>query len=194
LWAPDPEDSNAIVPAKKDATDVSGLIALDEYIRAHVGKWWYGSGNVGDEKGRHLEALVTEVLSHTGIVDELKSNVTWMGGAEADLVMRLGSTFAVAEVKKNLSEKRSIEQLGLITRQRLFGTYIRKLLILGGVMPSNNRQVAESVGITVIELDSWQEANSLSGSELKAFQLSPADQSKLQKEVRGALIAEGDAA
>ena len=193
VWEPDPSDSAMIVPHKKDAVDVSGLIELDEYIRAHVGKWWYASSN-GDERGRRFEALVREALLEQGVVDELRAGVSWMGGAEADLIMRLGGNFGVAEIKINLRGNRPIEQLGLITRQRVFGTYIRKLLIGGREMDYNSRQVAESTGIQVIELTSWQQGDSLTGPDLAAFQLSSTDKSQLQQMVRQAMMAEGDAA
>ncbi len=114
-----------------------------------------------------------------------------MGGAEADLIMRLGGNFGVAEIKINLRGNRPIEQLGLITRQRVFGTYIKKLLIGGREMDYNSRQVAESIGIHVIELTSWQQGDSLTGPDLAAFQLSSTDKSQLQQMVRQAMMAEG---
>jgi len=174
------------VPVLEESHTTANLISLDEYIRAYVGDWHRDERDDGTPEGRRFEQIIREALSDGETVDELEYDVRWSDTMEADLVMRRGSSFAVAEIKqgRRSGKKDDLQQLAMIARQQVLGTYIQPIFILGKDMDYNIRHLAESFGIAVIEVPSWESTGDVS----------PIDCAKLRAEVRRILTPEGDSA
>lgn len=174
-------------PRRLDEIVAKNPVTVDQYVRAHVGKWWHDQRTDGNPEGRRFEALIQQVLAtDEPAVEELEADVRWSDRLEADLVMRRGSNFAVAEVKqgKNAGKKDDLQQLAMIARQQILGTYIQPILILGKRIDQGNIELAQSFGIEVIELPSWE----------RLGDLTDADRLLLRQRVRELLSSEGDAA
>ena len=186
------EGRNDARPVLTDQRELAEIVAtrpvtVAQYVQAHVGKWWHDERNAGDPPGRAFEQLVREVLmADEPAVEDVEADVRWSDRLEADLVMRRGSNFAVAELKqgRNAGKKDDLQQLAMIARQQILGTYIQPILILGKQMDQSNIALADSFGIAVIELSSWEQTGDLSDG----------DRLLLRRRVRELLSSEGAAA
>lgn len=121
-------------------------LSIDDYLRAH---------GLCDYKRREIreafEEKVAKALESDGF--EVVRGVA-IGTLEIDLVIRRHNQVGIAEVKsgKAAERKDGIDQLSTASQREFLGTYTARFLIVDRKPGSQNRQLAEAHGITVIEL------------------------------------------
>ena len=164
------------------------LVNACDYVKVHVGEY--------DEQGYSLDD--SGVISFGGEMERavhcaLKNEFEVLVGVrprhagrqvEIDLVLRDGNQVAIAEVKfggKEDRPKRAIDQLSTAGAREYFGTYTARLLILANPLARSTATLAKDRGITVIELQAYQNGASLTGSDAR----------KLVEAVRRALRRNG---
>lgn len=133
----------------------SGVITIDDYLRAHVGR--YQVTGPAEGLGGKFEEAIKEALK--GKVDEVLVGVTLKGALEVDLVVRCGNQIGVIAAKtgNRAMEKIGLDQLSAACEQRYLGTYTRKILVVNRAWPAkyNLRELADVWKITVIHLTSF---------------------------------------
>ncbi len=128
------------------------LLNLDDYLSAHG-----LSGYTTQPPKEPFEAAVEAALRPG--VDELMRGICPPGIPEMDLLVRIGNTAAVAEVKSGNRAARGttgINQLMRASPRELLGTYTRRFLILDRELERNAAELARILGIRVIVLPSFQ--------------------------------------
>jgi len=118
----------------------------------------YETGEPRDE----LERQVIAALRTSGCIDEVFCSVRPVESPslEIDFVIRCGSKFGVGEVKTK-GAKSGIDQLNAVAEQRYLGTYVRKFLVSGNLLDTNNSKLARAYSIEVIELPSYGRTKAL---------------------------------
>ena len=136
--------------------DLATTISLDDYLRMHLGAYEVG------EPRNDLEHQVREALRSSPELEVFWSvRPQGLGALEIDFAVRLGNQVGVGEVKTK-GDKSGIDQINAVAEQRHLGTYVRKFLISGKKVDSNNRELAKAYAIEVIELSSYSEIQTLS--------------------------------
>lgn len=163
---------------------LSGLITIDDYVRAYAGSYRVTGFSV--KEGGAFEQAVHEALAPP-VVDEIIAGVKLAEALEIDLVVRCDNQVGIIEAKTGgqARKKGGIDQLNTAGGREYFGIYTCKMLVLDqawGKDKSNLRSLAQARRIEVIELPSY----SVSG------QLSPGDTAQLRRVVCSQLGREVD--
>jgi len=147
-------NKNEIKLEKTEKLDA--IISLDDYLRMYLHS--YETGEPRDE----LERQVIAALRTSGCIDEVFCSVRPVESPslEIDFVIRCGSKFGVGEVKTK-GAKSGIDQLNAVAEQRYLGTYVRKFLVSGNLLDTNNSKLARAYSIEVIELPSYGRTKAL---------------------------------
>ena len=154
-----------------------GLISIDDYIYAYLGRTPEKREKPRDAFGQAFEEAIAQALREINI--EAKVGVHLAGALEVDLMVRYENQVGVIQAKTGgtARKKTGLDQLNAACDQRYLGTYTRKILIINEVWDktrSNLQELAEAWRITVIELPSFTK---------DSLHLSDADRRRLQNEM-----------
>jgi hypothetical protein len=144
---------------ESEVRELPALIDTDDYLRAHLPDYGCAGFSQKDGKltdGGLFEKAVAEALA--GQVDEILAGVhpgEVAGNIDIDFVIRCGNQVGIAEAKANKASKEGLDQLAMAGGREYLGTYTRKFLVIGNVMGSSLRQLAEARGIHVVELPTY---------------------------------------
>jgi len=158
-------------PTWGKAVPVTSTLTLDQYLRLYVGK--YKPNTLPRDP---FESLVHTTLKNisSDYFEVMDSQyLTGIGkDVEVDLLVRLGNTIGVAEIKQKAGKK-AIDQLNGVATRVALGTYTKKILISATPLHYNHQVLAKAHRIYPIILESG-----------KNEQLSPGDKDLLISEVR----------
>ena len=128
------------------------VLDIDTYLRAHVGR--YTRGPVRRQREAFVDAVARAL---EGAVDEVFPYVVLTPVLELDLVIRLGNTVAVAELKtgKKAIRKEGIDQLATATEPTYLGSHTRRLLITDRLPNPDLAALAQARGIRVLTVPDW---------------------------------------
>ncbi len=136
---------------------IADTLTLDQYLRMYLTQYT-------TEKPREVfEEQVHEILVSMPGVDEVFTGLRpqGMGALEVDFVIRCGNQIGVGEVKSKASKK-AIDQLNGVAQRQYLGTYVRKFLISGHEVDSNNKELAKAYRTELVELLSYGEMGRIS--------------------------------
>ncbi|NOZ30007.1 MAG: DUF1887 family protein [Chloroflexi bacterium] len=155
------------MPKVADTITISDTITLDDYLVSYFGSQYEFTG-YGRGKGVAFERAIHLALEPW--VDEI--GVGWKhesGAVDVDFVIRCNNQVGIIEAKTGGKARTTegIKQLAVAGGQRFFGTYTRRFLVIDQRWPekSNNRALAEAIGITLVELPSFHDQGELSQAE-----------------------------
>jgi hypothetical protein len=155
------------LPAIGETFTIDNTITIDDYLTVYFGETYHFTGF---SKGRG-EVFEREVfLALEPQVDEIKAGWKHESGAvDVDLVVRCNNQIGIIEVKSGgkAGTTEGIKQLAVAGGQRFFGTYVRRILVLDRTWAerSNNRGLAEALGIVLVELPGYGVTARLDGAE-----------------------------
>jgi hypothetical protein len=118
------------VPALESDETMPGVIAIDDYLKLHLGAY-QTKGHFDPGAGGRFEEVIYNALK--GAVDEIVQGVLYGGGPDIDLVVRCANQVGIVEAKTGGEARnaKGINQLNTVGRREFLGTYTKKLLILG---------------------------------------------------------------
>ena len=143
------------------------LLTIDDYLRAHVGRWNAG-GLAKGEPGRSFEKAILDALQP--VVDEIVAGAKMTKIVDIDLVVRCGNQIGIIEAKTGSNGiKKAIDQLNTAGGQRYLGTYTKRFLVsnLDWGPYSDLHELAAARNITVIQLPGFGETGMLNDQELE---------------------------
>ncbi|MHB8474071.1 MAG: DUF1887 domain-containing protein [Gammaproteobacteria bacterium] len=145
---------------------VVSVVSLDEHLRMYFGPY------TSEGPRNSFERAVVAALRESSAAHEIITSVRPKNAQalEIDLVLRRNSEVLIAEIKTR-GAKSGIDQLNTAAEQRSLGTYVRRVLISGQPIDTNNRDLAKSTRVEIIELN-WNESEG---------HLSPPDKGRLLK-------------
>lgn len=154
-------------PFIADTIDIDDTICLEDYLVAYFGKEYQFTG-YGDGPGLALEQAIHRALEPC--VDEI--GIGWKhqsGAVDVDFVVRCNNQIGIIEAKtgRKARSTEGIKQLSVAGGQRFFGTYVRRFLVIDQEWSekSNNRALADSLGITLVELPRFARTQQLGEAE-----------------------------
>jgi hypothetical protein len=154
-------------PVIGETVTISNTINIDDYLTVYFGKTYTFTGFTKG-RGEAFERAVFKALEPQ--VDEIK--VGWKhnsGAVDVDLVVRCNNQIGIIEVKSGGKARTTegIKQLAVAGGQRFFGTYTRRVLVIDQVWAdkSNNRALAEALGIVLVELPGYAATGALDEAE-----------------------------
>jgi len=152
------DDAGRIVV--REPVDLPTSMSLDDYLRLYLRE--YTTGDPRDP----LEVAVVDTLRATPGVDEVFTSLRpeGMPALEIDFILRCGNQVAIGEVKSS-GGKKAIDQLNGVAQQRYLGAYIRKFLVSGKPVDSNNHELAKAYRTQIIELPSYGDTRALSPAD-----------------------------
>jgi hypothetical protein len=154
-------------PRMVDDRLLSGLITIDDYLRAYVDEY-HLTGFANEEAGRQFERAIHAPLEPA--VDEIVVGAKLLGALDVDLVVRCGNQVGIIEAKTGPGVKKGIDQLNTAGGQRYLGTYTQKILVSDQRWDhtrSNLRELAEARRIKVIEVPSFGVRGQLSVEDME---------------------------
>ncbi len=159
---------------------LKGNINIDDYLMAYFGDT-YHFGDFATGSGRAFELALNEALKD--IVDEVRP--AWEHNSESlnvDFIIRCSNQIGIIEAKtgKQAQKVEGIKQLATAGGQRFFGTYVRRFLVIDQLLrkgSENNRELAEAIGIKLVELPGFGDSGSISAE----------DQAKLAEAIHSAM-------
>lgn len=149
------------LPVLHSGTDIlSDTLNLDQYLRMYLGTYTI------EPPRDPFEIQIQEILLDISGVDEIFTSLRPQGMAalEVDFVLRCGNQIGIGEAKSK-ANKKAVDQLNGVAQQRYLGTYVRKFLISGHEMDSNNRQLAEAYRTQLIEILSYGRTGTISSED-----------------------------
>ena len=142
-------------------------ICLEDHLVAYFGSEYQFTG-FGHGRGAAFEQAVHQALEPH--VDEI--GVGWKhesGAVDVDFVVRCNNQVGIIEAKVGGKARSTdgIKQLAVAGGQRFFGTYTRRFLVIDQEWShkSNNRALAEAIGIILVELPRFAETGQLNNVE-----------------------------
>ena len=160
--------TDAGTPYVRETITIGGTITLEDYLVSYFGSEYQFTG-FGVGAGVDFERVVYETLKPE--VDEIEAGWKHESGAvDVDTVIRCNNQVGIIEVKtgKKAVSTDGIKQLAVAGGQRFFGTYTKRFLIMDREWsePSNNRALAEAIGIISVELPGYSETGELHETEV----------------------------
>jgi len=154
-------------PVVGETVTIPNTISIDDYLTAYFGKTYHFTGFSKDQGGVFEKAV--SVALEPG-VDEIKAGWKHDSGAvDVDLIVRCNNQIGIIEVKggKKAKTTEGIKQLAVAGGQRFFGTYVRRFLVIDQSWSgrSNNRALAEALGIVLVELPGYAATGMLDDAE-----------------------------
>lgn len=145
-----------------------GNISIDDYLMAYFGDT-YHFGAFATGSGRAFELALNDVLKV--IVDEVRP--AWEHNSKSlnvDFIIRCSNQIGIIEAKtgKKAQTMDGIKQLATAGGQRFFGTYVQRFLVIDQELRKdneNNRELAEAIGIKLVELPSFSTSGSISAED-----------------------------
>jgi hypothetical protein len=155
------------LPAIGETVTISNTISIDDYLTVYFGRTYQFTGFTKSQGGA-FERAVSATLKPQ--VDEIKAGWKHESGAvDVDLVVRCNNQIGIIEVKSGGRARTTegVKQLAVAGGQRFFGTYVRRILVIDQLWAdkSNNRALAEALGIVLIELPSYAATGTLDDAE-----------------------------
>lgn len=155
------------LPFVEDRLTISNTITLEDYLVSYFGED-YQLTSYGKGKGAGFEKIIHKNLKPH--VDQIKMG--WKhksGSVDVDAVVRCNNQVGIIEIKTGGKARKSqgIKQLAVAGGQRFFGTYTKRFLVVDQDWSElkNNRELAEAIGITVIELPGYGKTGQVSEQE-----------------------------
>ncbi len=155
------------VPFVQERITISDTITLKDYLVSYFGNDYAFTG-YGKGVGQPFEQAVYEALKPH--VDEIE--IGWnheSGSVDVDAVVRCNNQVGIIEVKTGGKARSSqgIKQLAVAGGQRFFGTYTKRFLVVDQDWSEivNNRELAEAIGIVLVELPGFAKTGQLDDSE-----------------------------
>jgi hypothetical protein len=154
-------------PLVVETMTIDDTISLEDYLVSYFGSQYeftgYGSGH-----GLAFEQAIHQTIAPH--VDEI--GVGWKhesGAVDVDFVIRCNNQVGIIEAKVGGKARSTdgIKQLAVAGGQRFFGTYTRRFLVIDQEWSarSNNRALAEAIGIMLVELPGFAETGQLQDDE-----------------------------
>ena len=162
-------------PFVQNTVTISESINIEDYLVAYFGTEYRFTG-IGHGAGEALERAVHKTLRSQ--VDEIQ--VGWKhesGAVDVDFIVRCNNQVGIIEAKTGGKAKSTdgIKQLAVAGGQRFFGTYTKRFLVIDQVWStrSNNRALADAIGIVLVELPGFAKSGTGSpGQKRRAEALS----------------------
>lgn len=157
-------------PFIREQLTIENVISLEDYLVSYFGKDYQFTGYGGEEgsQGQAFEQAIHQALAPH--VDEIE--IGWKhasGAVDVDAVMRCNNQVGIMEIKTGNKARTTegIKQLAVAGGQRFFGTYTKRFLVIDRAWPpkSNNKALAEALGIALIELPGFGSENGLTIEE-----------------------------
>ncbi|MEA2008730.1 MAG: hypothetical protein U9O54_06380, partial [Chloroflexota bacterium] len=149
-------------------------LTLNQYLRLYVGE--YKPNVLPRDSFESLVHIALKNISNDSFEVMDSQYLTGLGeDVEVDLLVRLGNTIGVAEIKQKAGKK-AIDQLNGVATRVALGIYTKKILISATPLHYNHQVLAKAHRIHPIILESG-----------KSEQLSPKDKNLLISEVRKTL-------
>jgi len=150
-------------PIVSETVTISDTINIDDYLTVYFGMTYQFTG-FAKGQGEAFERAVRAVLEPE--VDEIKAGWKHNSGAvDVDLVVRCNNQIGIIEVKSGGKARTTegVKQLAMAGGQRFFGTYVQRILVIDQTWTdrSNNRALAEALGIVLIELPGYAATGTL---------------------------------
>jgi hypothetical protein len=140
-----------------------GLITIDDYLQAYIGREYGQRKSVPDDDGHRFEQAVAEALRP--VLDEMRPAVNLKGSVDVDLIVRCDNQVGIVEAKLGKNHmKQAIDQLNTAAGQTFLGTYTQKFLASDqdwNAYP-DLKELASARQITLIELPNSRGQSSLS--------------------------------
>jgi hypothetical protein len=140
-----------------------GLITIDDYLQAYIGRQYGQRKSVPDDEGHRFEQAVAEALRP--VLDEMRPAVNLKGSVDVDLIVRCENQVGIVEAKLGKNHmKQAIDQLNTAAGQTFLGTYTQKFLLSDqdwNAYP-DLKELASARQITLIELPNSRGQLSLS--------------------------------
>ena len=149
-----------------------GLISIDDYVQAYLGRTPEKREKPRDAFGRAFEEAIAQALREINL--EVKVGVHLAGALEVDLIVRNENQVGVIQAKTGgaARKKAGLDQLNAACDQRYLGTYTAKMLVVNEKWDrtkSNLRELAKAWQITVIELSSFTKGSPRLSDEDKQY-------------------------
>ena len=171
---------NGRYPLQK-TEEIPTLIAITDYLDAHLDDYRIVGIISGSERGRRFEEAVYRALEPA--VDEICAGVKMLNTVDIDFVVRCGNLVGIVETKTGLNKpKVGVDQLNTAGGRAYLGIYTQKFLVCDQVWGNNLqdlKQIAAERKIKLIELPSFGQNDTLSDDDVAT----------LQSEIRSALGA-----
>ncbi|OQA17128.1 MAG: hypothetical protein BWY63_02511 [Chloroflexi bacterium ADurb.Bin360] len=138
----------------------SGLLTLDDYLRAHLVGYQVEDPHLEQPKptiGWEFERAVHDALN--GWADEVLAGVRPEGvksQVEMDLLVRCGNQVAVLELKSYGSGKEAIDQLTTAAAREYLGTYTTRLAVIAGGVDDRFKALARALRVGVVEFPTYR--------------------------------------
>jgi len=130
-----------------------GLITIDDYLQAYLGRQYSSRKSVQDDDGHRFEQAIANALGP--VLDEAVRGISLKGVVDVDLVVRSENQVGILEAKLgNNHMKQGIDQLNTAGGQTFLGTYTQKFLVSDqnwNAYP-DLKELASTRQITIIEL------------------------------------------
>lgn len=151
------------LPYISESLTITNTISLDDYLVAYFGDRYQFTGIGGTGLGRAFEEAIWNALQPPA-VGEIQAGWKHESGAvDIDFVLRCNNQIGIIEAKTGQKARTTdgIKQLAVAGGQRFFGTYVKRFLVIdqSWEMNPNNRELAEAIGITLVELSDFTESD-----------------------------------